>query len=98
MKTLKTHLKESLKNKKFKEMFEDEKVLLDVSLRLQEERKSIGLSQRDLAGAANLTQQQVSKVENGINCNILTYLKASRAIGLRLNLSRSHSRRHFAKV
>jgi ribosome-binding protein aMBF1 (putative translation factor) len=98
MKTLKIHLKESLKNKSFKEMFEDEKELLDVSLRLQEERKSAGLSQKELAEAANLTQQQVSKVENGINCNIITYLKASRAIGLRLNLTRSHSRTHFTKV
>jgi hypothetical protein len=40
MKTLKSHLKESLKNEKFKELFEDEKELLDVSLQLQEERKS----------------------------------------------------------
>jgi Helix-turn-helix. len=98
MKTLKSHLKESLKNEKFKELFEDEKELLDVSLQLQEERKSAGLSQKELAEAAHLTQQQVSKVENGTNCNIITYLKASRAVGLRLNLARSHGRRHFAKV
>jgi DNA-binding XRE family transcriptional regulator len=98
MKTLKAHLKDSLKDKKFKELFEDEKELLDVALRLQEERKSAGLSQKELADAAHLTQQQVSKVENGVNCNIKTYLKASRAIGLRLNLARSHGRRHFAKV
>ena len=98
MKTLKSHLKESLKNEKFKELFEDEKELLDVSLQLQEERKNAGFSQKDLAEAAHLTQQQVSKVENGINCNIITYLKASRAIGLKLNLSRSHTRRRFAKV
>ncbi|MGA2507071.1 MAG: helix-turn-helix transcriptional regulator [Chitinispirillaceae bacterium] len=87
MKTLKAHLKESLKNEKFRELFEDEKELLDVSLRLQEERKSAGLSQKALAEAAHLTQQQVSKVENGINCNITTYLNVSRAIGLRFSLA-----------
>ena len=99
MKTLKSHLKESLKNEKFKAMFDDEKELLDVSLRLQEERKSAGMSQKELALAAHLTQQQVSKVENGENCNIITYLKASRAIGLKLTLGRTRpARRHFAKV
>ena len=85
MKTLKSHLQESLKDDSFKEVFEEEKELLAVSLRLQEERKKAGMSQKELARAANLTQQQVSKVENGTNCNIMTYLKASRAIGLRLS-------------
>jgi HTH-type transcriptional regulator/antitoxin HipB len=45
-----------------------------------------------LAAAAHLTQQQVSKIENGENCNILTYLKASRAIGLNFSLVRASKR------
>jgi HTH-type transcriptional regulator / antitoxin HipB len=98
MKTFKSHLKSALKNEKFKELFEEEKELLDVSLRLLEERKSVGLSQKELAEAAHLTQQQVSKVENGMNCNIMTYLKASRAIGLRLSVAKLHARKQFAKV
>ena len=96
MKMFKDHLKESLKDPKFKGLYEEEKELLEVALRLQEERKKAGLSQNDLAVAAHLTQQQVSKLENGENCNIMTYLKASRAIGLKLNLSRP--RRQFAKA
>jgi HTH-type transcriptional regulator / antitoxin HipB len=88
MKTLKSHLIESLKNKKIREIFEEEKELLEMSLKLNEERKKAGVSQKALAEAAHLTQQQVSKVENGENCNILTYLKASRAIGLKLSFSR----------
>ncbi len=96
MKTLRSYLKESLRDSKFAEMYEEEKELLDVSIRLQEERRKAGLSQKELADAAHLTQQQVSKVENGENCNILTYLKVSRAIGLKLEFSRP--RRHFAKV
>ena len=88
MKTLKTHLAESLKDKKFKELYEEEKELLEVSLKLLEARKKAGLSQKEIAEAANLTQQQVSKVENGTNCNILTYLKVSHAIGLKLGVSR----------
>ena len=89
MKTLKSHLIESLKNEKTREIFEEEKELLEMSLKLHEERKKAGVSQKALAEAAHLTQQQVSKVENGENCNILTYLKASRAIGLKLSFSRS---------
>lgn len=97
MKTLKSHLKESLKNETFKEAFEEEKELLEFSLKLQEERKKAGLSQKDLALAAHLTQQQVSKVENGTNCNIMTYLKASRAIGFHLRLARM-SQAQFSRV
>jgi HTH-type transcriptional regulator / antitoxin HipB len=86
MKTLKAHLNESLKNAKFKEVYEEEKELLTVSLTLQKAREQVGFSQKELAEAAHLTQQQVSKIENGENCNILTYLKASRAIGLNFSL------------
>ena len=88
---------DSLKNEKIKELFEEEKELLEVSLKLNEERKKAGVSQKELAEAAHLTQQQVSKVENGENCNILTYLKASRAIGLKLSFSRS-SQKQFARA
>ena len=98
MKTLKAHLKEALKNDKFKEIFEEEKELLNVSLILQEERKNAGLSQKELADAAHLTQQQVSKVENGTNCNIMTYLKASHAVGLRMSFGKPHGRKQFAKA
>jgi HTH-type transcriptional regulator / antitoxin HipB len=98
MKTLKAHLKEALKNDKFKEIFEEEKELLNVSLILQEERKNAGLSQKELAEAAHLTQQQVSKVENGTNCNIMTYLKASHAVGLRMSFGKPHRGRQLAKA
>jgi HTH-type transcriptional regulator / antitoxin HipB len=97
MKTFKSHLAESLKNEKVREAFEEEKELLEMSLKLNEERKKAGVSQKAMAKAAHLTQQQVSKVENGENCNILTYLKASRAIGLKMSFSRS-SHRQLARA
>jgi DNA-binding XRE family transcriptional regulator len=97
MVTFDKHLKEMLKDEKFKALYEHERELLEFSIRLQKERKKAGLSQKDLAKAAHLTQQQVSKVENGSNCNIMTYLKASHAIGLRFGLTRP-SRRHLAKA
>jgi DNA-binding XRE family transcriptional regulator len=88
MKTLKSHLKESLKNQTFRKYFQEEKELIHVSLQLHEAREKAGLSQKEIAEAAHITQQQVSKVENGTNCNILTYLKVSHAIGLKLEVSR----------
>lgn len=93
MKTLKTHLNDSLKNERFKELYEEEKELLNVSLMLQKAREQAGFSQKELAAVAHLTQQQVSKIENGENCNIMTYLKASRAIGLNFSLVRSKKQR-----
>lgn len=35
----------------------------------------------------NVTQQQLSKIENGINCNILTFLKVCNALGLVFNFT-----------
>ena len=96
MKTFDSHLKEMLKDPEFREAYEEEKELLEFSLRLQEARRKAGLSQKELAEAAHLTQQQVSKVENGSNCNIMTYLKASRAIGLHVRLSRAPRRSQLA--
>ncbi len=96
MKTLKRHLMESLKNSDFKERFDEEKELLEVALGLQEQRLRAGLSQRELAEAAHLTQQQISKVENGANCNIMTYLKVGHAVGMKLGLRRLSRRRAAA--
>jgi HTH-type transcriptional regulator / antitoxin HipB len=86
MKTFRRHLRESLKDESFGELYREEKELLQLSLTLQEARKEAGISQKDIAHQAKLTQQQVSKLENGENCNIMTYLKASQAVGFRLAL------------
>jgi DNA-binding XRE family transcriptional regulator len=86
MKTFKNHLRESLRDKKFKEVYDEEKELLALSLSLHEARKKAGLSQSGIAEKAHLTQQQVSKIEKGENCNIMTYMKASHAAGFRIAL------------
>ncbi|MBI1986901.1 MAG: helix-turn-helix transcriptional regulator [Nitrospinae bacterium] len=31
-------------------------------------------------------QQQLSKIENGINCNLATFLKVCNALGLKIDL------------
>jgi DNA-binding XRE family transcriptional regulator len=84
MKTLKKHLHESLKDRKFKEVYDEEKELLALSLAMHKARKKAGLSQAEIAEKAHLTQQQVSKIEKGENCNIMTYMKVSHAIGFKI--------------
>ena len=80
------YLSEKLKNPSFKKRFEEENELVDLAIKLQKAREKEGKSQGDIAHEANLTQQQLSKVEAGIPCNIRTFIKACHANGFRLEL------------
>jgi transcriptional regulator with XRE-family HTH domain len=66
---------------------EEEKYLLELGLAITEAREQKGLSQMELAQKSHVTQQQLSKIENGINCNMLTFIKVSSALGLGLTFS-----------
>jgi HTH-type transcriptional regulator / antitoxin HipB len=92
------YLKEQLKNPAFKEFYKEEKELVELAFKLNEERRKRGETQSEVAKKAHLTQQQYSKIENGENCNILTYLKASKAIGYRLTLEPIRRSRRLANV
>ncbi len=87
MKTLNEHLEEKLKDKEFKEMYEEEIQLLQLSNRIFEERKKAGLTQSQLASKAQITQQQLSKIEKGSNFNIKAFLKVCYALGVRMHLT-----------
>ena len=92
METFKSHLDEKLKDKEFTEIFQEEKQLLEMSLKVIEARKNAGLSQNELAHKANITQQQLSKIENGVNCNMLTFLKVCRALRIKIDLEKEKHR------
>jgi DNA-binding XRE family transcriptional regulator len=85
--TFREHLNEEMKNDNFKKMYEEEKHLLELGLLIIEAREQKGLTQRELAQKSHVTQQQLSKIENGVNCNMLTFIKVSSALGLDLTLS-----------
>ncbi len=87
MKRFNDHLSEKLKDKKFKEIYEEEKLLLQLSHRVAEERKKAGLTQSQLANKAQITQQQLSKIEKGLNFNIKTFLKVCHALGVQMQLT-----------
>ena len=86
MRTLKEHLNSKIKDKSFKDKFKEEKELVNISLELQTLREKKGLSQSDLAKKAHVTQQQLSKIENGINCNLTTFLKVCHALDLEISI------------
>ena len=85
MKTHKNVLAKKLQNKTFKEKYNEEKRLIEISLELHEIREKLGLSQSEVAKKAKITQQQLSKIENGENCNILTFIKVCKALDLDFN-------------
>ena len=83
----KEHLAEEMKNPEFKKAFEEEKRLLELSYAIVEAREKRGLTQKELAEKSNVTQQQLSKIENGVNCNMLTFIKVSNALGLGITVN-----------
>ncbi len=90
MKTFRKHLNNELKDNEFNRIYHEEKELLEISLKVVNTRKELGLSQNELAEKSHITQQQLSKIENGINCNMLTFLKVCEALGIKINLYRKN--------
>lgn len=86
MRSLRKHLKEKLKNEKFRKLYEEERKLAELSLKIINTRERLGLSQQEVAKKAKITQQQLSKLENGINCTMSTFLKVCHALGIKVEL------------
>jgi HTH-type transcriptional regulator / antitoxin HipB len=86
MKTFRQHLKNKLKDKEFKALYEEERQLLDITMKIAQARQKLCISQTALAKKAHITQQQLSKIEKGMNCNMLTFLKVCKALGIRFDL------------
>jgi HTH-type transcriptional regulator / antitoxin HipB len=92
MRTFKKHLREQMKDPEFAKAFNEEKERIDLAVKIASERNKLGISQAELARKAHVTQQQLSKVENGVNCNMQTFIKVCTALGLKLNFERVKAR------
>ncbi|MGD2090643.1 MAG: helix-turn-helix transcriptional regulator [Candidatus Aminicenantes bacterium] len=86
MRTFRKHLNTKLKDKEFKQLYEEEREMLEISIQVLNARKNMGLSQQELARKAHITQQQLSRIESGMNCNMVTFLKVCHALQVKLDL------------
>lgn len=86
MKTFRSHLNTKLKDKEFKEAYDEEREMIMISLQLLDARKKLGISQQELAKKAHITQQQLSKIESGMNCNLSTFLRVCHALQVKFYL------------
>jgi DNA-binding XRE family transcriptional regulator len=66
------HLKEKLKDPYFKELYELEEQKLGIVKRIIDYRVKNNLTQGQLARKARVTQQHISKIENGDFSSIIT--------------------------
>ncbi len=86
MRTFASHIEQKLKDERFRKMFEEEKQMAELAVSLALARDKSGKSQQDIAKEARITQQQLSRLENGARCNVNTLLKVCKALGLTLEL------------
>jgi DNA-binding XRE family transcriptional regulator len=82
IKTFRKQLNDELKNPKFREMYLEDKKLIELAMLVHAEREKRNLSQSEVAKIAGVTQQQLSKVESGINCNLTTLIRILSALKL----------------
>ncbi len=85
--TFEQHLEESLRDPKFRKIWEDSEVEYQLGRKLIEARLNKNISQRDLAKAAHTTQAVISRIE-GMNCNpsIGLLKKLAEALGTKLKI------------
>lgn len=67
------------------------KEMFQIGFKISQERTAQCMSQKQLAEKAKITQQQLSKIENGDNCNVVTLLKVCKALKFRMVLEKMDS-------
>lgn len=75
------HLQKKLKDAYFKEIYELEEQKFDIIKKIIDYRIKHNFTQKQLAEKVNVSQQHISKIENGEFSNIITLEKVLLAIG-----------------
>ena len=90
------HLKEKLKDPYFKELYALEEQKLKIVKKIVEYRVKHRLSQKQLAIKNNVTQQHISKIENGEFSNIITLERILFFIGCTVKIEAVPLTHHMA--
>lgn len=85
-KTVNQHLKEKLNDPYFKELYELEQQKYDIVKKIVEYRIKKKISQSELAKEARVSQQHISKIENGEFSSIMTLEKVLLHIGMTVRI------------
>lgn len=80
------HLQEELKDPYFRELYELDQQKLVIVKKIIAFRIRRGWTQADLAGKAGVTQQYISKIENGEFTSIVALEKVLRFLGLAVQI------------
>ncbi len=83
---VKEHLQEKLKNPYFRELYELEQQKMAIVKRIVDYRIKKGMTQSSLAKEAGVTQQHISKIENGVFSSMLTLEKVLLHIGMTVRI------------
>lgn len=86
MRQVDKHLEEKLKDPYFKELYELEEQKLDIVKRIVDYRIKHNLTQGQLAKKVGVSQQHISKIENGEFSNIATLEKILLFIGFKVRI------------
>lgn len=97
MKSVKKHLEEKMKDVRFKEHYELDLVKLQFIKPIIAYRIKHKLSQSGIARKLGISQQQISKIENGDFSNFDTVLKILFAIGIKITKVQIQQKSHFKK-
>ncbi len=84
--TVEDHLKEELKDPYFRETYELEKQKFAIVRKIIEYRIKNKVNQSQLAKMAGVSQQHISKIENGIFSSMLTLEKVLLCIGMTVKI------------
>ena len=84
--TVNEHLKEKLKNPYFKELYELEQQKYNIVRKIIDYRIKKKITQADLAREVGVSQQHISKIENGEFSSLVTLEKVLLHIGMTVRM------------
>ncbi len=97
LKSVKEHLSKKLKDVYFRELYELEQEKMKLAKHFIDFRIKHNLTQDELADMLGVTQQHVSKLEEGIFSNIRDVAKMLLAIGYRMEFRTVHISKKISK-